>query len=224
LRCSSSILNALSNGAEEVIPVKTLSEAYQLHSEHPVFILAGERRGLKPRRFNLGNSPLEFTRRKVHGKTVILTTTSGTTALTCSKAAEWVLIGGFLNAESVAVKAIEIGEREEIDISLVLSGRKKHFSLEDFVCGGAIAEKIREKKGELSDASFAAFLAFKQMEKSLGETIMMGEHAKHLINLGLKRDIEFSCQLNRFTIIPRYKKGVIRLLKNRCKGPQPAKK
>lgn len=45
LRCTSSILNAFANGAKEVIPTRTLEEAYRLHKEHPSFLLAGERRG-----------------------------------------------------------------------------------------------------------------------------------------------------------------------------------
>jgi len=213
LRCSSSILNAFANGAKEVIPTKTLREAYKLRNEHPEYLLAGERRGLKPQGFDFGNSPLEFTWEKVHGKTLIFTTTSGTTALTRSKTAKWVLIGAFLNAESVATKAIEISERKEIGISIVLSGRKGHFSLEDFLCGGAIVEKLHKKKVDLSDASFAALLAFKRTEDSICENVMMGEHARELIKLGFKKDIEFSCQLGLFKIVPVYKDGIIKLLK-----------
>jgi phosphosulfolactate phosphohydrolase-like enzyme len=43
LRSGTSILNALTNGAEAVIPTMTLKEAYELHSQHPEYLLAGER-------------------------------------------------------------------------------------------------------------------------------------------------------------------------------------
>ncbi|MCW4020289.1 MAG: 2-phosphosulfolactate phosphatase [Candidatus Bathyarchaeota archaeon] len=213
LRFSSSVLNAFANGANEVIPTKTLREAYDLHREHPECLLAGERRGVKPRRFDFGNSPLEFTREKVCGKTLVFTTTSGTAALTNSRQAEWVLVGALLNASLVGVKAAEIAEKEETGVSLVLSGRKGRFSFEDFLCGGAIAEALHEKSAVLSDAAFAALMAFKQFKENLCERIMMGEHAKHLTGLGFKGDVEFSCQLDLFKIVPIYKGGRIRLLK-----------
>ncbi|MBS7654517.1 2-phosphosulfolactate phosphatase, partial [Candidatus Bathyarchaeota archaeon] len=84
LRCCSSIVTALANGAEAIIPVKTLREAYRIHARNPKYLLAGERGGLKPRGFDLGNSPLEYTSERVHGKIILLTTTSGTTAITRS--------------------------------------------------------------------------------------------------------------------------------------------
>ena len=211
LRCSSSILNALANGAEKIVPVMTLKEAYRLHVEHPDFLLAGERKGMKPERFDLGNSPLEFTQCKVAGKTLILTTTSGTVALSRSSSAEWVLIGAFLNAHAVASKAIEVAERNKTGISLVLSGKKGRFSLEDFLCGGAIAARLPREKIELSDAASAALLAFKQAEDNLCETVMTGEHAQHLVRLGFKDDVKFSSQLDVFKIVPVYADGVITL-------------
>jgi len=212
LRCSSSITNAFSNGAEAVIPTRTLKEAYKLRREHPDFLLAGERNGLKPQMFDFGNSPLEFTRERVYGKTLVFTTTSGTAALVRSKSANWVLIGAFLNAGSVTAKAIEIAEREGTHISLVLSGREGHFSLEDFICGGAIVERFPIEKVWLSDAANAALLAFKQTESHICESVMRGEHPRQLVELGFKRDIEFACQLDLFNIVPIYRNGIIRLL------------
>lgn len=213
LRCTSSILNALSNGAKEVIPTRTLNEARRLHKDHPSFLLAGERKGVRPRGFDLANSPLEFTRQEVCGRTLVFTTTSGTAALTCSREADWVLIGGFLNAGSVARAALEIAEREEIGVSLVLSGRKGHFSLEDFLCGGAIAERFQAKDADLSDSASGALLAFRQVKENLFGTIMTGEHAKHLVDLGFEEDVRFSCQMDLFRTVPICRDGVIRLLR-----------
>jgi 2-phosphosulfolactate phosphatase len=211
LRCTSSILNAYANGAEKVIPTKTLAEAYRLHREHPSFLLAGERGGVRPRGFDLGNSPLEFTRQRVYGKTLILTTTSGTAALSRSRQADRVLIGAFLNASSVAKAATATAETHETGISIVLSGRKGHFSLEDFLCGGAIAEQLLKRKADLSDSSFGALLAFRRAKNRLYETIMTGEHARHLRALGFEEDVRFSCQLDLYSIVPVYKDGSIEL-------------
>ena len=48
LRCSSTIIVALTNGAKSIIPIETVEEARGYRRDHPNFILAGERKGLKP--------------------------------------------------------------------------------------------------------------------------------------------------------------------------------
>ncbi len=211
LRCTSSMINAFANGARKIIPVKTLKEAYKIKSEHPSFLLAGERGGLKPRGFDFGNSPLEFTRDKVYGKTLIFTTTSGTAALIRCRSAKHVLIGGFLNVSSVASKTIKIAQREGKDISIVLSGRRGHFSLEDFLCGGAIAEKLVGDAVMLSDASFASLLSFKQTKDSLFNCIARDEHARNLVKLGFGEDVEFCCQVDILDIVPSLNNNIITL-------------
>ena len=129
LRCYSTIVTALAKGAEGVIPTKTVNEARGLHKKHSELILAGEKGGIKPRGFDLGNSPLEFSPQAIGGKRIIFTTTSGTKAIVLSQKTRWVLIGALLNAEAVAKAALKIAEKEKVGISLVLSGREgKHFS------------------------------------------------------------------------------------------------
>lgn len=214
LRTTTSIITAISNGANSVIPTETVKEAYQLRREHPDYILVGERNGRKPRGFDFGNSPQKFTLEQIHGKDLIITTTNGTKALTNSKQAKWVLIGAFLNAGAIAKKVVEISNKEQIGISFVLAGEEDRFSLEDFVCAGAIIERFPKNYAHFSDETLAAMCAFKQIRSNLCDNIAKGEHAKHLIELGFIRDIEFSCQIDVTTVIPLYTNGRIRTLKN----------
>jgi len=211
LRCTSSMINALANGARSIIPVKTLREAYRLKSEHPEYLLAGEREGIKPKGFAFGNSPLEFTCDKVHGKTLIFTTTSGTAALTRCRNAKHILIASFLNVSSAASRAMSLALSEERGISIVLSGRKGRFSLEDFLCGGAVVEKLAEDDVELSDSAFASLFSFQQVKNSLFSHIMKGEHARNLVKLGFEEDVRFCCQVDLFDIVPSLKNGIIAL-------------
>lgn len=209
LRCCSSIVTALANGAEAVIPVKTLREAYKIHAGNPEYLLAGERGGLKPRGFDLGNSPLEYTAERVYGKIILLTTTSGTTAITRSINSKWVLIGSFLNAKDVAEKAFAISRSENLGISIIQSGTKGKFSLEDFICAGAIIAKLPQNAIVLSDAALASLLAFERVENDLYATIARSEHSRKLMELGFMDDIKFSCQMDLFKVAPIYKKGKI---------------
>ncbi|UCE57433.1 MAG: 2-phosphosulfolactate phosphatase [Candidatus Bathyarchaeota archaeon] len=204
-RCSSTIVTALANGAEGVIPTRTVEEARRLHEKHPEFILAGERRGIKPRGFDLGNSPLEFIPQKVRKKYVILTTTSGTKAIISSKNAKHVLTGSFLNAEATAKAALEIAQQSKTGISVLPAGTNGRFSLEDFICAGAIAENFLVNNFEHSDAVSAASLAFQRARTSLDRVLQSGQHARYLTSQGFKEDVKFCSQLNVFRIVPSLK-------------------
>lgn len=202
LRCCSTIVTALANAAEGVIPTKTVEEARALHRKHPEFILAGERRGIKLKGFDLGNSPLEFSPRKVKGKHVILTTTSGTKAVISSKRAKYVFTGAFLNAEATAKAASKIAMWKETGISIISAGTDNHFSLEDFVCAGAIAKSLLADNIEYSDAVLAALLTFQQARQSLERAVQSGFHARYLISQGFEEDVKFCSQLNVLNLAP----------------------
>src|SRR5689334_12937954 len=88
LRATSSMVTALANGAEAIIPVSEIAEALAIQERNPRVLLAGERDGVRIQSaltggiaFDLGNSPREFTRENVSGKTIVITTTNGTRAL-----------------------------------------------------------------------------------------------------------------------------------------------
>src|SRR5215212_2892571 len=75
LRATSSMLTALNNGAEEIIPVVEIAEALAVKQGRPEVLLAGERHGLRITReltgsvdFDFGNSPRDFTPDKVRGQ------------------------------------------------------------------------------------------------------------------------------------------------------------
>jgi len=171
--------------------------------------LAGERRGFKPKGFDLGNSPLQFTPEKVKNKLIILTTTSGAKAISLAKNGRWVFIGALLNVEAVAKEALKIAERERRRISLLLAGKEGEFSLEDFLCAGAVIENLPKKNVGLSDAALAAALAFRQARESLISIIRQGSHAQYLKSMGLEEDIKFCSQINIFSTVPVLKDGVI---------------
>ena len=209
LRCCSTIVTALANAADGVIPTTTVREARMLHLKRPELLLAGERSGIKPKGFDLGNSPLEFSSQRVKEKSIILTTTSGTKAIISSKGAKYVFTGAFLNANAIAKAASEIAEREKIGISLISVGTVGHFSLEDFICVGAIARDFPVDNVQHSDAVLAALLAFQRAHKSLDTVIQSGYHARHLKSIGFKGDVKFCCQLNIFQIVPFFNGEII---------------
>ena len=78
LRASTTIVAALQNGAREIVPVANVEFGVKISGG--MFggqtLLGGERNTRKVEGFALGNSPLEYTREVVSGKTIILYTTN----------------------------------------------------------------------------------------------------------------------------------------------------
>src|SRR6476619_2152679 len=77
-RATSSMITALANGAAAVVPVAEISDALAIRKQQPDVLLAGERDGVRILSpisggvdFHLGNSPREFTKEKVAGKTIL---------------------------------------------------------------------------------------------------------------------------------------------------------
>src|SRR5439155_833037 len=107
LRATSSMVTALANGAEAIMPVEEISEALAIKARDPHVLLAGERHGVKIERklsggvrFDFGNSPREFTSEKVRGKRIVTTTTNGTRALRACAKAKLTLVSSFLNLQA----------------------------------------------------------------------------------------------------------------------------
>ena len=76
LRASSAICTALANGAESIIPVAGADEAKDLKNKG--YLVAAERDGFVLDFADFGNSPFNFTKEKVSGKTIVYSTTNGT--------------------------------------------------------------------------------------------------------------------------------------------------
>src|SRR3954447_8557863 len=79
LRATTSMVAALANGAEKVLVFDSLdvARAAATRDEHRRGLLCGEQSCLKPPGFDLGNSPGEFARDVVAGKTIYMSTTNG---------------------------------------------------------------------------------------------------------------------------------------------------
>src|ERR1043165_294377 len=80
LRATSTIATALFNGAKCVIPVDSVTRCIELGRQIEG-ITAGERDGKIAEGLEYGNSPFEYGRAFIAGKTLVLTTTNGTRLL-----------------------------------------------------------------------------------------------------------------------------------------------
>jgi 2-phosphosulfolactate phosphatase len=136
-RAFSTACYATGNGAERILVVGDLETAYSLKKKHAKYILMGERSEKMPRGFDFGNSPSQMQNADLSGRTVVLTTSSGTRGLLIASQADEIITGSFVNAGAV-VKYIQ--SRAPDMVSLVCMGyAAKRRIEEDTFC----AEYIR---------------------------------------------------------------------------------
>jgi 2-phosphosulfolactate phosphatase len=101
LRAFSTACYVVANGAEKIIPVGDIENAYLIKEEHPEYILMGERGGRIQAGFDHSNSPSEIIGLDFRGKTVIHTTSAGTQGMVAASKAEHIITGSFVNAGAV---------------------------------------------------------------------------------------------------------------------------
>lgn len=205
LRASSVIAAALHHGARHVVPLESADEvitrAKQLDRSETV--LAGERRMLPIEGFDLGNSPLEFTREKVEGKTILFTTTNGTAALAGLSGAREVLIASYVNFSAVA-RALRAATKQGADVTLLCAGRDRMFSLEDAACAGRFVKAIvrRATTAALGDGAVACLLLEKRYGDNIARLFGDAEHGRALADAGFGADLEDCARLDAYPVLP----------------------
>jgi len=209
LRATTTILTALTNGADTVVPVLSPEEAFQVQADNPQrkFVLGGERQSLLIPGFHLGNSPLEYTPARVGGRPVLFTTTNGTRAIRGSAGADQVLIASFLNAPAVALELLSLG----LDIAICCAGTHDQFSLEDGGCAGAILDYMSgpDTPMECNDLGRTVRAIYRQFDRKVADLIYTAEHGQRLLQMGLQEDLLFCSQVGTTRSVPRYKEGQI---------------
>lgn len=230
LRASATILTALVNGAKEVIPAESSSIAARISKGSGNSLICGERNGKIIEGFNLGNSPFEYTEEAVKGKTLIFSTTNGTVSIIKSRFAKNCIIAGFMNLNSAVDFVADLSE----DFTIVCSGKQNDFCVEDMAAAGMIISELFERKGKnnymLLDSGYVSYKMAKNILYKSGKPDVSkiqsiykkSEHGQYLISLGFEKDLEYCAQLNKFTELPVFRKGMIKL-KNTLENEQSQK-
>lgn len=207
LRWSSTVAAALANGARNVIPFEEPDEVVRRGKdfERGTVRLAGERRSLPIPGFDLGNSPAEFTREAVEGKTVLTTTTNGTKALLAVQGARDVVIASYVNF-SAALAMLRAAARAGADVALVCAGRDRHTSLEDAACAGRFVRHITRRlaNADIGDAARACTIIERRYGDDLQRLFGDSEHGRGLVAAGLGADLEVCAQVDAFPVLPVY--------------------
>jgi len=197
LRATSSIVYGIDNGAKAIIPVAQVEDCLAYADQG--YLLAAERNGEVVEGYDFGNSPFSYTKEKVGGKTVVLTTTNGTKALHLARQrASQVVIGSFLNLQSLGNWL----KTQEKDVLLLCAGWKDQPNLEDTIFAGAVVMELRSQFTEFDDGAVAAEDLYSLAKDDLRAYVGKSSHSKRMMALDIEEDIKFCLQLNICQAIP----------------------
>lgn len=210
LRATTSMVEALQNGANQIIPARDPGEAmgFAGHIGRKESLLAGERGGLRMQDFDLGNSPLEFTPDMVKEKTIVFCTTNGTVAIHAARTAGRLLIGCMRNSAAVAKAAAE----EEMDVIVLCAGTGGECSADDMVAAGGILTALcGELKEEptLNDFARVCMLTYSAWKKGEAD-LSVTTHYSRLKELGFDEDLQYCFEQDKTETVPKYENGSIR--------------
>lgn len=211
LRASTTISTALANGAARVRPVADVAEARGLAAAlGPDTLLGGERGGVRIDGFDLGNSPLEYTRDRVAGRPIVITTTNGTAALDACRAAREIVVGAIVNRTAVAAAVRRLAAEGGVgDVHLVCAGTDGAVTAEDVLAAGAILAAGAEPDDVLDPAAHAARDAFRRVHAAADPVAaLVAEFRRspggaNLVALGMEADLPACAALDALAVVPR---------------------
>lgn len=203
-RATSTIATALYNGAARVIPVDSVEQCI-LIGKNTNGITAGERDGKVIPGLEYGNSPAEYPRSFIEGKTLVLTTTNGTKLLhmALNSGASEVVTGSFPNLSAVCTYLAG----QEKNVILGCSAWKDKFNLEDAMFAGAVIQQVRDHFTIHCDSSLMASDMYEMHKNNMHAFIRRTTHWHRLASYGLEKDLEYCVSIDSANILPVFKNG-----------------
>lgn len=202
LRATTSVVAACAAGCLGVVPASDEQTALitARRFPRPEVLLAGERGGDPIPGFDLGNSPLEYTADRVAGRTIILTTTNGTATMKRASLARAGAAAALTNVRAAADWALDQGG----DVTVLCAGDDGALSLEDAVCAGLLAERLRARASDV-ELSMAAELACHLAGYYAGRLDELRVHARwarRLAARGRSADLDACLSVDTTAVVP----------------------
>ncbi len=188
LRASTTLTVALAHGAAGVEPLATPDEALARRAAVPGMLACGERGGRIVPGFDLGNSPLEFSRERVAGRRLAFASTNGSRGRR--------VLGAFINAAAVRDT---LANRSDEFVLIACAGTLGRVSLEDVAFAGWLCAELERRGARLVGPQ--ARLARALAPRDAGEVRAAVEGSSNGRRLrrmapGYARDVEFCAALD----------------------------
>jgi 2-phosphosulfolactate phosphatase len=206
-RATSTIATALYNGADKILPVDDVQKCIDLGNCTLNSITAGERDGKVIEGLQYGNSPAEYGRDFIEGKTLVLTTTNGTKLLHMAlrNGAAEVITGSFPNLSAVC----DFLKKQNKNVFLGCSAWKDRVNLEDTLFAGAVIEQVKEYFTIHCDSSLMAEQMYIHHKEDMYSFARLTTHWHRLSKFGLEKDLEYCVTNDMANVLPIYRDGAL---------------
>ena len=205
LRASTTVATALGNGAKTVIPLEGADEVITRSKEfaRTGVLLAGEQKMLPIAGFDLGNSPQDFTKKAVEGKTILITTTNGTRTLLGVQGARDIVIASYVNFTAV-LAMMKLAARSNTDIAIICAGEEGSFTLEDAACAGRYVRAIPKRADKViwNDAASASVLIERKYGDNIEKVFKESSHGQALESAGFGDDLTAAAEVDSYPVVP----------------------
>ena len=211
IRATTSITTALAAGAERVIPALTVVAAREAAARTEGSLLCGEREGVPPPGFDLGNAPGEFDRATVAGRTLVFTTTNGTAAVEAVRDAGAVRLGCFRNVGAVARAVAGDAARGGCGVSILCAGRRGRVSMDDAWCAGHLVTRFVQTVGgaTLTDGARAAQALSAELGPPTAVGLARTAAGRGLRAIGRADDLRACATVDDLTAVPVWRDGAL---------------
>jgi len=193
-RAFSTACYVIAAGAEKIIPVEHVDEAISLKEKLKNIVMLGERFERKVSGFDFGNSPTHIMDQNFKGKTIVMTTSSGTQGIANATQADEIITGSFVDAEAIINY---IRQKNPAELSLVCMGYEGRYpTQEDTLFAEYVRDKLMNKETDF---------------QSIKELLRTGDGARLLDPANEEwspaSDFELCLDLNRFDFVLKIEKG-----------------
>lgn len=186
LRAFTTAAYAFERGAEKILPVARVEEAFQLSKRIPGSLIMGEVDGIKPEGFDFGNSPDEISAMNLSGRTLIQRTSAGTQGILRAVHADRLFAASFVVAKATANQIQHINPGV---VSFIVTGESLgRDGDEDRTCGEYIQSLI---VGEDHDPEI---FTKRVATSSVGQFFKLSQNPYISV-----KDFDLSIEVNRFS-------------------------
>jgi 2-phosphosulfolactate phosphatase len=181
-------------GADKIIPVEHVEEAFNLKKKLNNVVMLGERLERKVPGFDFGNSPTHIMKQDFSGKTIVMTTSSGTRGIANATQSDEIITGSFVNAGAIINY---IRKKNPAVVSLVCMGYECRYpTQEDTFFAQYVRDKLQGKETNFDEV--------KQILRK-GDGARLLDPANN--EWSPASDFELCLDINRFDFVLKIEKG-----------------
>lgn len=191
LRATTTMAVAFERGVDEIVTAPSIAAARQLKAELPTALLGGEENRYPPSGFDYGNSPAQYSRAELSGRSLILATTNGTRALAAAAHSSLLLAASFRNL-GATIRALDVSR----PVVLFAAGVKGEEAVEDLLAAGAVASLLAEGGAGPGEGVAPLMALWEAARPDLPAWLAATPNGRWLADGGLAADIAWAAQVD----------------------------